>query len=53
VRPAGTAGLGHTFSPKTGKGGWTIELAYHATITGKGAGPVAADHIRLSAGYVF
>jgi hypothetical protein len=35
-----------------------MELAYHATISGKdaaaaGAGTVAADYIRLSAGYVF
>jgi hypothetical protein len=37
-----------------------MELAYHATISGKdaaaagaGTGAVAADYIRLSAGYVF
>jgi hypothetical protein len=55
VRLGATAGLGHTFAPKTGKGGWTIELAYHATLTDKEAvgGVIAADHIRVGGGYVF
>jgi hypothetical protein len=56
TRLGATVGLGHTFSPKAGKGGWTIELAYHATLSGKdtNAGdPIAADYIRLGVGYVF
>jgi hypothetical protein len=55
TRLGATAGLGHTFSPRTGKGGWTIELAYHATLTDRNAagGTVAADYVRLGAGYVF
>jgi hypothetical protein len=54
TRLGATAGLGHTFAPRTGKGGWTIELAYHATISGKDtAGTIAADYIRVGAGYVF
>jgi hypothetical protein len=56
MRFGGTAGLGHTFSPQGGRGGWTLELAYHTTLSGKdpAAGePVSADHLRLSAGYVF
>jgi hypothetical protein len=55
TRLGATAGLGHTFPAKTGKGGWTIELAYHATLTGVDAGArgVAADYIRVGGGYVF
>jgi hypothetical protein len=56
VRLGATAGLGHTFTRPGGRGGWTIELAYHATLSAKdtAAGDkVAADHIRVGVGYVF
>jgi TolB-like protein len=54
MRLGATAGLGHTFSARTGGGGLTVELAYHATLSGADAGgPVAADYIRLGVGYVF
>jgi len=58
TRAGWTAGLGHTFPAKKGRGGWTLELAYHATLqsndeTGAADTDVAANYLRLSAGYVF
>jgi len=56
IRMGATAGLGHTFPAKSGRGGWTLELAYHGTLSAKDTGigePVAADYVRLSAGFVF
>jgi hypothetical protein len=54
TRLGATAGLGHTFTRPGGRGGWTIELAYHATLSDRdAAGGVAADYIRLGVGYVF
>jgi hypothetical protein len=55
TRLGATLGLGPTLPAQNGKGGWTIELAYHATLTGvdAGAGGVAADYIRVGGGYVF
>jgi hypothetical protein len=56
VRLGATAGVGHSFRALSGGGGWTIELAYHATLSGKDTAsgdPVAADYVRLGVGYVF
>jgi len=56
MRLGGTAGLGHSFTATNGGGGWTLELAYHTTLSGKDSttgGSVSADYIRLGVGYVF
>ena len=57
MRPGATAGIGHTFaSAQRRAGGWTMELAYHTTLSAKDTSigePVSADYVRLSAGFVF
>jgi len=56
MRLGATAGLGHSFTARNGGGGWTLELAYHTTLTGKdtiNGDILAADYLRLGVGYVF
>jgi len=57
MRLGGTAGIGHTFASAQRKaGGWTLELAFHTTLSAKDTSigdPVSADYVRLSAGFVF